>query len=78
MRDAGEIESAITAFARAANGGLIVTGSPLRRVHRDLIVALAAQHIVCPLSTCATFVAAGGLCLYGPTIEPVPPRGWLR
>ena len=29
MRDAGEIERAVTAFARASNGGLIVTASPL-------------------------------------------------
>jgi putative ABC transport system substrate-binding protein len=42
--DAGEIERAITAFARSSNGGLIVTGSPLATVHRDLIIALAARH----------------------------------
>ena len=40
VRDAGEIERAITAFARGPNGGLIVTGSPLAIVHRDLIIAL--------------------------------------
>ena len=44
VRDAGEIERAITAFARSSNGGLIVTGSALAVVHRDLIVALAARH----------------------------------
>ena len=44
MRDAGEIERAVTAFARAPNGGLIVTGSALATVHRDLIIALAARH----------------------------------
>jgi putative ABC transport system substrate-binding protein len=42
--DAGEIERAITAFARSSNGGLIVTGSSLAAVHRDLIVTLAARH----------------------------------
>jgi putative ABC transport system substrate-binding protein len=35
MRDAGEIERALTAFARSPNGGLIVTGSPLAFIHRD-------------------------------------------
>ena len=40
VRDAGEIERAITAFAQGANGGLIVTGSILAAVHRDLIVTL--------------------------------------
>ena len=44
MRDAGEIERAITAFARSPNGGLIVTASALAVVHRDLIVTLAARH----------------------------------
>ena len=44
VRDAGEIERAVTAFARAPNGGLIVTASALAIVHRDLIVALAARH----------------------------------
>ena len=44
VRDAGEIERAVAAFARSANGGLIVTASPLAAVHRDLIITLAARH----------------------------------
>ena len=44
VRDAGEIERAVTAFARSPNGGLIVTGSGLAGSHRDLIVTLAARH----------------------------------
>ena len=44
VRDAGEIERAIAAFARGSNGGLIVTASGLAIVHRDLIVTLAARH----------------------------------
>jgi putative ABC transport system substrate-binding protein len=44
LRDAGEIERAVTAFARAPDGGLIVTGSALSLVHRDLIITLAARH----------------------------------
>ena len=44
VRDAGEIERAVTAFARAPNGGLIVTASALAAVHRDLIITLAARH----------------------------------
>ena len=35
VRDAAEIERAIAAFARSANGGLIVTGSALAIVHRE-------------------------------------------
>ena len=44
LRAAGEIERAITAFARIPNGGLVVTASALSVVHRDLIVTLAARH----------------------------------
>ena len=44
VRDAGEIERALTAFARGLNGGLIVTGTPLAFVHRDLIISLANRH----------------------------------
>jgi hypothetical protein len=29
VRDAGEIERAVTAFAHSSNGGIIVTGSAL-------------------------------------------------
>jgi putative tryptophan/tyrosine transport system substrate-binding protein len=44
VRDAGEIERSLTAFAQGSNGGLIVTGSPAAAAHRELIVALAARH----------------------------------
>ena len=44
VRDAGEIERGVAAFARAPNGGLIVTASALAAMHRDLIIALAARH----------------------------------
>jgi putative tryptophan/tyrosine transport system substrate-binding protein len=44
VRDAGEIERAVTAFARAPNGGLILTASALAVVHRELVIALAAKH----------------------------------
>src|SRR5436305_12989357 len=42
--DAGEIEPAIAAFVRSSNDGLIVLGSNLALVHRDLIVTPAARH----------------------------------
>jgi putative ABC transport system substrate-binding protein len=44
VRDATEIERAVTAFARSSTDGLIVTASALSVVHRDLIIALAARH----------------------------------
>jgi putative tryptophan/tyrosine transport system substrate-binding protein len=65
-RDAGEIERAVTAFARSSNGGLIVTGSPLAVFHRDLIIMLAARHKLPAVYVERYFVAAGGLMSYGP------------
>jgi ABC-type uncharacterized transport system substrate-binding protein len=44
VREAGEIERAIAAFARSPNGGLVVTSSALAVRHRELIIALAARH----------------------------------
>jgi putative ABC transport system substrate-binding protein len=43
-RDPGEIERAVTAFARLPNGGLIIVGAPSAVVHRNLIITLAARH----------------------------------
>jgi ABC-type uncharacterized transport system substrate-binding protein len=64
VRDAGEIERAVTAFARSANGGLIVTGSALSNAHRDLLIALAAQHKLPAVYWDRAAVAAGGLISY--------------
>ena len=44
VRDAPEIERAVTAFARSNHGGLIVTASALANRHRELIATLAVQH----------------------------------
>jgi putative ABC transport system substrate-binding protein len=65
VRDAGEIERAIAAFARASNGGLIVPGSALANVHRDLIIALAARHQLPAAYANRVYVTGGGLISYG-------------
>jgi putative tryptophan/tyrosine transport system substrate-binding protein len=71
VRDAGEIERALTAFARGLNGGLIVTGTALAFVHRDLIISLANRHRLPAVYWHRRFVASGGLISYGPdTIDP--------
>ena len=71
VRDAGEIERAITAFARSPNGGLVVTGSTLAGVHRDLIITLAARHQLPAVYAQRYFVTGGGLISYGPdSIDP--------
>ena len=66
VRDAGEMERTLAAFARAPNGGLIVTGSAAAVVHRDLIVRLAARHVLPAVYTQRFFVVGGGLVSYGP------------
>jgi ABC-type uncharacterized transport system substrate-binding protein len=66
IRDAGEIERAVAAFAHKPNGGLIVPGGPLMVAHRDLMVALAARHRLPAVYTVRFFVTGGGLISYGP------------
>ena len=66
VRDAPEIERGITAFARSPNGSVILTGSALAFVHRDLIVTLAVRHKLPAVYFGRFFVAGGGLISYGP------------
>jgi putative tryptophan/tyrosine transport system substrate-binding protein len=66
VRDAGEIERAVTAFARSSIGGLIVTASALATRHRDLIIALAARLRLPAVYPYRYFVTVGGLISYGP------------
>jgi putative ABC transport system substrate-binding protein len=68
VRDAREIERAITAFARGPNDGLIVTSSPLAAIHRDLIVMLASRHRLPAVYPYSYFVTGGGLISYGPDL----------
>jgi putative ABC transport system substrate-binding protein len=65
VSDPGEMEDALAAFARSANGGLVVTGSAFALMHRDLIIRLAAQHRLPAVYYERAFVAAGGLISYG-------------
>jgi len=69
LRDAAEIERAVTAFADFAgssNSGLIITPHASAIIHRDLIVKLAARHRLPAVYWEGFFVAAGGLISYGP------------
>jgi putative ABC transport system substrate-binding protein len=65
--DSGEIERAIAAFARTANGGLIVTPSAGVSVHHSLIVALAARYKLPAVYADSFNVRGGGLISYGPS-----------
>ena len=68
VSDTDDIERAVTAFARFAKGGLIVTGSALTVMHRDLIITLAARHKLPAVYYERYYVAAGGLMSYGPDL----------
>jgi putative ABC transport system substrate-binding protein len=65
VREVAEIERGLAAFARLGLGGLIVTGSASSTIHRNRIVALAAQHKLPAVYSRRIFVEAGGLVSYG-------------
>jgi putative ABC transport system substrate-binding protein len=65
VRNADEIERAVTSFAREPKGGLIATGTPLTLVHRHLIIALAARYKLPAVYFNRVFVTYGGLLSYG-------------
>jgi putative tryptophan/tyrosine transport system substrate-binding protein len=66
MRDDGEIERAVAAFARSSDGGLIVVPNPTATFHRKLIITLAARHRLPAVYPYHYFVTDGGLISYGP------------
>jgi len=66
VRGADDIERAMTAVARPANGGLIATAAAAQRVPRDVIIKLAAQHRLPAVYSGRDFVTLGGLMSFGP------------
>jgi putative ABC transport system substrate-binding protein len=62
---AAEIESAIAAFAREPNGGMLLPPDQFNIVHRELIIELAARHLLPTIYAYRSHVAAGGLMSYG-------------
>ena len=74
MRDAGEIERGVAAFARSPNGGLIVLPGAWASVHGALIVALAARYKLPAIYSFRYHATGGGLIYYGPDfVEPFRP-----
>ena len=65
MGDADQITQSIESFARAPNGGLIVTASGASLRHRDLIVKLVARYKLPTVYYERVFVTAGGPIAYG-------------
>jgi putative ABC transport system substrate-binding protein len=68
LRDAGEIERMVAAFARQQNGGLIVTTGAGGEAHRELIIKLAARHRLPAIYPYHYWVNGGGLMSYGPDV----------
>ena len=66
VRDAGEMERALAAFAQGSNDGMIVIGSPSAAIHRGLITAPAAKHRLPAVYNTRLFTDSGGLISYGP------------
>jgi putative ABC transport system substrate-binding protein len=61
---ATDIKRAIDAFARVPNGGLLLPPDTTTFTHRDLIIALAAEHKLPAVYPFHVFVAEGGLMSY--------------
>jgi putative ABC transport system substrate-binding protein len=68
IHNATQVEHDITAFARSANGGLIVTATPLATEHRELIIRLAVDRKLPAVFFERFFVTGGGLISYGPRL----------
>jgi putative tryptophan/tyrosine transport system substrate-binding protein len=66
MRDANTIERGVTAFARGANGGLIVSAGPQGPMLRELIIKLASRHRLPAIYPFRFYATGGGLSSYGP------------
>jgi len=65
VHSAVEIEGAITSFAQEPEGCLLVLPSTPALIHRDLIIALAAQHRLPAVYPYRIFASSGGLISYG-------------
>jgi putative tryptophan/tyrosine transport system substrate-binding protein len=66
VHDPAEIERGIAAFVRGSNDGLVVMAGALTAVHRDVIIALAAQHRLPAVYPFRYYATGGGLTSYGP------------
>jgi putative ABC transport system substrate-binding protein len=65
VHNAADVESAVGDFVRRPNGGLIVLPDATTNLHRERIIALAAQHRVPAVYAFRYIAADGGLMSYG-------------
>jgi putative ABC transport system substrate-binding protein len=67
MRTPGELDSVFARTAREGSGGLIFPADAFTLLHRQPIVALAAQYRLPAIYAFREVVEAGGLIAYGPS-----------
>jgi putative tryptophan/tyrosine transport system substrate-binding protein len=68
LRDTGEIERTVAAFARSSNSGLLVTANSLADQHREMIITLAARFRLPAVYAFRYYATSGGLISYGPDL----------
>ena len=71
VRQASDIEPAISNFARTSNGGLILPPDSTMSTNRELIVALAAKYRLPAVYASREFVIDGGLLCYTTDVTDV-------
>jgi putative tryptophan/tyrosine transport system substrate-binding protein len=60
-----EIQTAIEAFARIPNGGLVLLPSPVATAHREIIASIALRHGLPSIYLARIYALSGGLMSYG-------------
>jgi putative ABC transport system substrate-binding protein len=69
VRTTADIEPAFESFARAPNGGLILTSDSFTAMRQQMIVDLASRHRLPAISSNPRFPADGGLMYYGVSVN---------
>jgi putative ABC transport system substrate-binding protein len=69
VRTTADIEAAFESFARAANGGLILTSDTFTAMRQKLIVDLASRYRLPAISSNPDFPKDGGLMHYGVSVN---------
>jgi hypothetical protein len=78
VSDIAEIERAFDALTGSSISGLVVMPDPLTLVHRERIVALAADRRMTAVYPYRYFAEVGGLVSYGPILLQKSKVGGLR
>ena len=66
VRNASEIENAVTALGRAPLGALMILPNPLNGANRELIAKLTTTHVLPSIYSFRLYPESGGLLSYGP------------